>query len=328
MKRFQLVVIAMCGFPLGCSGPQMLTTPPQPTLVDGEGFTVEYVETPYKSSEPRLRVVEDRPDASGERPARVTVLGPNGKRLREFRNLFHRHEFAVQVPIDFKAGESYDARLTLVVDRPGEPDERMPLNLRLRRVECPTAPLENEDPSLFLGVTYPLWGFWRDLLDTPFTLLNRGGLQVERLGDNQINAANGLVMGGAAVGAALGAREGFRRGDGAFEDFFYVGAGSFVGAVGGAVVGGIVAGVWEYVVTPIETVLFRCPLDLDLIKSEAYAVQTPADQGVDLEAYDKRLRSLSYFPNWRFGVRGHSLSASDRTRPVWIVEAMGLGSGN
>lgn len=313
---------------VGCAGPQLLTVPQQPPLAQGDGFTVEYVETPYSTNRPRLLVREERADADGQRPAKVGVLGPNGQRLKKFKNLFRRREYSVEVPVDHQAGDVYDVRLTLLVERPGYPMERQGLLLRMRKIDTPTAPQVGDDTGTFAMVTYPLWGFWRDLLDTPFNALNRAGLTTARLGDNQMNAANALVLGGAAAGAMFGVREGFRRGDGMFEDAFYVGAGSVVGGAFGAVVGGIVAGVWEWIVVPIETAIFRFPFDSDFIKREPYAVGVPVGEGVNLEAYDEQLRSKSYFPNWRFGVRGDSLYSSERSRPIWIVEHLGIGSAD
>lgn len=310
----------------GCAGPQLLTTPQQAPVAHGDGFTIEYVETPYKSNRPRLLIREERADADGQRPARVRVLGPGGEGLKPFRNLFRRSEFAVEIPVDHRAGEAYDARLTLLVDRPGEPMQRQGLYIRLRKVDTPTAPLVGEDRGTFAMVSYPIWGLWRDLLDAPFTMFNRAGLTTARLGDNDMNAANALVVGGAAAGAMLGAREGFRRGDGPFEDAFYVGAGSVVGGFAGAVVGVLVAGVWEWIVVPIETAIFRFPFDSDFIKREPYAVGVPVAEGIDLDLYTERFRSKAYFPNWRFGVRGDAFLPSERARPIWIVEHLGIGS--
>jgi hypothetical protein len=327
MIHRSLLLVACLSF-AGCTGPQLLTTPQQPPLAQGDGFTIEYVETPHKTNRPRLVVKYGPRDASGERPARVRVHGPGGERLKEFRNLFRRSEYAVEIPIDHKAGNAYDTKLTLIVDRSGQPVEQLALMVRLRAIDAPTAPLAPEDPSMFAAVTYPIWGFWRDLVDAPLTMFNRAGLSTSRLGDNNMNAANGMVLVGAFAGAALGAREGFSRGDGPFEDAFYVGAGSVIGGIGGAVVGGIVAGVWDFIVVPVQTMVFRFPFDSDFLKLEPYASNVPVGEGVNLDEYSQRLRSRSYFPNWRFGVRGEELAPSDRSRPVWICEHLGIGSMN
>jgi hypothetical protein len=326
MKLATLLLVAITA--AGCAGPQLLTTPQQAPLARGDGFSIEYVETPYATSRPRLLVREERADADGRRPARVRVLGPGGQGLRPYRNLFRRSEFAFEVPVDHRNGDAYDVRLTLLVDRPGEPLQRQGLYVRLRKVETPTAPLVGEDPGPFAMATYPIWGLWRDLLDAPFTAFNRAGLTTARLGDNDVNAANALVIGGAAAGAMLGAREGFRRGDSFFEDAFYVGAGSVVGGFAGAMVGVIVAGVWEWIVVPIETAIFRFPFDHDFIKREPYAVPVPVGEGIDLDLYTERHRSKAYFPNWRFGARGDEFLPSDRARPIWIVEHLGIGSSD
>lgn len=310
-------LLSLC---LGCSGPKMLREGSLSVEARGDGFTVQYIETPYSTNRPRLRL-------EYETPGRATVLLPDGKRLREFRNVFDRDEVTVELPRLTSDKDFADLQLSVAVDRHGEPRREVPMRVRLRRIDAPGSPATEESPSTPLAISYPLWGFWRDLLDAPFTMLNRAGLTTARLGDNQPNAANALVIGGAAVGGAIGFKEGFDHGDsGMLEKGFYGGLGGVAGAVGGALLAVPVAGAYEWIVVPIQTALFRTAIDVDFVKREPYAVQSVGDASADAAAYDERLRSFSYFPNWRFVVQGETAVPSPRSIQIWVVDAIELGA--
>lgn len=322
--RMLLVVCA------GCSGPQMLYQPPESTRVQGDGYSITYIETPYATAKPRLLVRLEEPDAGGERPAEVRVVDNFDRDLRRFRNVFDTDEYSFEVPfqVDEQGGpDEMERALTLLVERFDGPPMKETLRVHLKRVEAMAAPMEAEDFSDFGAWTYVVWGSWRDLLDVPFTALTRAGLSTARIGDSEPNASNTLVLGGAAAGAMIGAYKGYKHADDHFlEQGFYAGAGSLAGAAIGAAAAVVFTGVFEFVLVPVATGLFRYPADSDFIKHEVNAVPVTGDDALDLAAYDATLRSRCYFPNWRYGVRRVQLVPAERSRSIWIVTELAIDS--
>jgi hypothetical protein len=317
-----LLIVLSGALVAGCSAPKTIELPPQPARAEAPPFRVEYAGTPHATGRPMLFFVLEPEYAT--RHTRVEVIDSGNRRLESRRNVFRSDRFTVDL---FRPGHPSDdhaiEQLTIHLHRRGVTDV-YPLRVRLARHDVTAEPERVESPSLFLGITYPLWGFWRDLIDAPLTMLTRAGLTTARLGEPAPTAANALVFGGAFAGGAYFASKGFRNADNFFEAGLYGGAFGFFGAAVGGAAAVVVAGAYEWIVVPIQTALFRTGIDLDFVKREPYVVFAGGDPYADAAEHERLLRSRSYFPNWRFLVRGETAVPSQRTIPLWIVEDLAI----
>lgn len=169
-----------------------------------------------------------------------------------------------------------------------------------------------EPASGFERATYVVWGLPRDVLDVPFTTLNRLGIgtyfTTEGCARGKRNAVGSKVV--VAAAAITGAVVGFAEGWGAAGSHFwqrsiYTQLGSVAGLGLGAGAGLAATGAYGVVVVPLQTALLRSGFDDEFLKSNHARLDVhDAWTEANVAAYARHERSLAYFPNWRYGVRG------------------------
>lgn len=166
-------------------------------------------------------------------------------------------------------------------------------------------------------ITYPLWGLWRDLLDVPFTALNRTGYgtvgEAEGGADSLVPTTWFMAIAGGVLVFALGWGVNIL-------------AGLVISALG-LLVAFVVAFLgyfaYGYVGHPVQTALLRSGVDHAYIKpgvneSEVVAVSTWA--GIDREV--RRIRAYAFFPNWRYGVHRIEMQGEPEDVVIWAVERL------
>lgn len=171
---------------------------------------------------------------------------------------------------------------------------------------------EYEPASSFQRASYVVWGFPRDLLDVPFTTLNRLGIgtyfTTEGCARGKWNAAGSkvVVVASAITGGVVGFAEGWgAAGPHIWQRSIYTQLGAFAGMALGAGAGFAATGAYGVVVVPIQTALLRSGFDDEYLKSNHARLDVhDAWTEAAVAAYERHERSLAYFPNWRYGVCG------------------------
>lgn len=169
-----------------------------------------------------------------------------------------------------------------------------------------------EPASGFERATYVVWGLPRDVLDVPFTTLNRLGIgtyfTTEGCARGKRNAVGSKVV--VAASAITGGVVGFAQGWGAAGPHFwqrsiYTQLGSVAGLGLGAGAGLAATGAYGVIVVPLQTALLRSGFDDEFLKSNHARLDVhDAWTEANVAAYARHERSLAYFPNWRYGVCG------------------------
>lgn len=171
---------------------------------------------------------------------------------------------------------------------------------------------EYEPASSFQRASYVVWGFPRDLLDVPFTTLNRLGIgtyfKTEGSAEGKWNAvgSKGVVVAAAITGGVVGFAQGWgAAGPHFWQRAVYTQYGSYLGVGVGAAAGLAVTGAYGVVVVPIQTALLRSGFDDEYLKGNhaRLDIHDAWTEGT-VAAYERHERSLAYFPNWRYGVCG------------------------
>lgn len=184
---------------------------------------------------------------------------------------------------------------------------------------APSPDVSFQPASAFEHATYVVWGLPRDLLDVPFTTLNRLGIgtyfTTEGCAPGKRNAMGSMVViGGAAItGGIVGYAQGWgAAGPHIWQRSIYTNVYAVGGIAVGAGAGLAVTGAYGGVVVPIQTALLRSGFDTEYLKGNHARLDVhDAWTEAAVAAYERHERSLAYFPNWRYGVRGER-----RTLPV------------
>ena len=205
--------------------------------------------------------------------------------------------------------------LHVLVDRPGAPQQRFDVRVRLTEARVALAPrVEVRARDAWLAATYPIWGLPRDLLDAPLTGLNRFGLGKIYGGEtfeDPVPPVVGLYAASGVVGLFWGAAWGFHEaGHHYLQSYLYASGGALFGAVVGA---GAVAALdlaWGAVVNPLQVGLLRTGVDRAYVKTTSPRIELDGRWSeADLRQYDTLLRSHAIFPNWRYVVNARTVSA-------------------
>ncbi|MBK6939558.1 MAG: hypothetical protein IPH13_05015 [Planctomycetes bacterium] len=170
----------------------------------------------------------------------------------------------------------------------------------------------HEPASGFERATYVVWGLPRDLLDVPFTTLNRLGIGTYfttfgcEQGSKNARGSEAVIIAAAVTGGIVGFAQGWgAAGPHFFQRAVYTQYYSYFGAAVGAAAGFAATGAYGAAVIPLETALLRSGFDDAYLKGnharlDVHAAWTEAT----VAAYERHERSLAYFPNWRYGVCG------------------------
>ncbi len=164
---------------------------------------------------------------------------------------------------------------------------------------CCGAPVEDGGEEFFstdfgricVATSYPIWGLPRDVIDVPFTGLNRIGLgsflSRDDTGRRYVKVSFVIGQGiGGAVGIAVWMEHGYWA---AILPSYAWWFGSFLGLIT------LDLG-YGYVVNPLQVALLRTGVDTRFVKR---ADHLPADDP-DAGTAEERERSRSFFPNWRY----------------------------
>lgn len=233
-----------------------------------------------------------------------------------------------------------EIRRSLPPGRDVDGDEPLPWTFELAATLEPRAiarepSMEHGSRSGLATWTYLVVGFPRDLLDVPFTTLNRLGFasfgnESDGYDDGRQSSASATLFttaywGGVWYGAIHGIRA---AGPHLAKKFAYAtGYGVWHGlVVGGATAAGLLA--YVGIAVPSQTALLRAPYDDRYLKAKRPIVALEGDWTAESVAnWERDERSYAYFPNWRFGVRGERRvlpTANDNRIHVWVVRSLAL----